>query len=172
MQCLYHFDAVRHKRAMAKYVKERHEWTMAMDGRAPDEQGPPPPEPQKPGRAGSVLNKGTLYGLGCHMMEQGSRALHEGRDTLAELIAGGPGGGLCDLNQIMDNDLYENRPATGTSKFYVRNPHLAGAFLMHHEEVDEQAHVQHKEAATTTKTTANYKILGRKFIVVGNRNQD
>lgn len=51
------------------------------------------------------------------------------------------GGGRChsrpleDLDQILDQDIYKNNPATGQSPFHVRNPHVVGAVLLHPEEL-------------------------------------
>ena len=36
----------------------------------------------------------------------------------------GPSGGVEDMNQIYDHDLYKNSPANPTTKFYVRLPHV------------------------------------------------
>jgi hypothetical protein len=62
--------------------------------------------------------------------KQGGRAflaLHEGKSWLAEAFEQQKGGGLEDLNQILDHDIYKNNPATGQSRFHVRNPHVVGA---------------------------------------------
>ena len=72
------------------------------------------------------------------MEKQGGRAflaLHEGKSWLAEAFEHSKSGGLEDLNQILDHDIYKNNPATGQSRFHVRNPHVVGAILMHLEEL-------------------------------------
>ena len=82
LQCLYHFDHLRWQRDVKQWEKDHVEWKAAAGARQPDDP-PLAPEPQKPVRADSIQNKGTLYGLGCHMTEQGGRAfwaLHEGTD--------------------------------------------------------------------------------------------
>ena len=79
-----------------------------------------------------------LAGLGCLLEKQGGRAflaLHEGKSWLAEAFEQQKGGGLEDLNQILDHDIYKNNPATGQSRFHVRNPHVVGAVLLHLEEL-------------------------------------
>ena len=38
---------------------------------------------------------------------------------------------------IMDHDLFKSNPASGQSRFHVRNPHVTGAVLMHLEEILE-----------------------------------
>lgn len=62
-------------------------------------------------------------------------ALHEGKSWLAEAFEHSKGGGLEDLNQILDHDIYKNNPATGQSRFHMRNPHVVGAVLLHLEEL-------------------------------------
>lgn len=62
-------------------------------------------------------------------------ALHEGKSWLAEAFEHSKGGGLEDLNQILDHDIYKNNPATGQSRFHVRNPRVVGAVLLHLEEL-------------------------------------
>ena len=77
-------------------------------------------------------------GLGCLLEKQGGRAflaLHEGKSWLAEAFEQQKGGNLEDLNQILDHDIYKNNPATGQSRFHVRNPHVVGAVLLHLEEL-------------------------------------
>ena len=47
-------------------------------------------------------------------------ALHEGRGWLNGIFEGGAGGGVEDLNQIMDHDVYKNSPANSAGKFNIR----------------------------------------------------
>ena len=70
-----------------------------------------------------MFSKGTFIGLGQFLKGQGGVAyfgLHEGKTFMTDLFASGPGGGVEDLNQIMDHDLYKNHPANNQSKFNVR----------------------------------------------------
>ena len=85
-----------------------------------------------------------MLGLGQFLAEQDGTAflaLHEGCGWFADLFKQGPGGGVEELNQVMDHDLYKNSPLVQISKFYVRSPHLVAAVMMHLKEV-----VQHAEA--------------------------
>ena len=77
-------------------------------------------------------------GLWCLLEKQSGRAflaLHEGKSLLSEEFEHAKGGGLEDLVPILNQDIYKNNPATGQSRFHVRNPHVVGAVLMHLEEM-------------------------------------
>ena len=65
-------------------------------------------------------------------------ALHEGKSWLPQTFDNGPGGGIDDLNQIHDHDLYKNHPGNTQNRFKVKNPHLCGVVMMHVEEIVEQ----------------------------------
>ena len=67
-----------------------------------------PDEPIKPDASDSVHNKGTFIGMGAMLEKQTCRGylgLHEGKSWLQDALNQGPGGGLEDLNQIMDHNL-------------------------------------------------------------------
>ncbi|CAK0841640.1 unnamed protein product [Prorocentrum cordatum] len=99
------------------------------------------PEPAKAHAKVTISNKGTFIGLGNFMQAQGERAflaLHEGKAWLQQTFDYGPGGGIDDLNQIHDHDLYKNHPWNTQNRFSVRNPHLCGVVMKHTDEVHEQ----------------------------------
>ena len=133
VQILSYYDQVREARAKRKYdaALQRHELDPQNE-----------PKPEKKPEKDSIFNKGTFIGLGGFMQAQEDTAflaLHEGKTWLPQTFDSGPGGGIDDLNQIHDHDLYKNHPGNTQNRFRVRNPHLCGAVLMHVEEVYDQA---------------------------------
>ena len=133
VQILSYYDQVREARAKRRYdaAVERHE-------RDPENE----PKPEKKPEKDSIFNKGTFIGLGGFMQAQEDTAflaLHEGKTWLPQTFDSGPGGGIDDLNQIHDHDLYKNHPGNSQNRFRVRSPHLCGAVMMHVEEVYDQA---------------------------------
>ena len=59
-------------------------------------------------------------GLGYLLEKQGGRAflaLHEGKSWLSEAFEHAKGGGLEDLNQILDHDIYKNNPPQDSLAF-------------------------------------------------------
>jgi hypothetical protein len=133
VQILSFYDQAREARA-----KRRCEAAAARHELDPENHPKPEKEPAKD----SIFNKGTFVGLGGFMQAQGDTAflaLHEGKTWLPQTFDSGPGGGIDDLNQIHDRDLYKNHPGNNQNKFRVRNPHLCGAVLMHVEGVYDQS---------------------------------
>lgn len=81
------------------------------------------PAPVKPEAPDSLLNRSTMVGAGQFLEKQNGTALlalHEGRGWLSSIFEGGAGGGVEDLNQIMDHDVYKNSPANSQGKFNIR----------------------------------------------------
>eukprot|EP00435_Cladocopium_sp_Y103_P029585 s1478_g7.t1 len=155
-------DAAKHRADLRRYEEAKKAFEAASSVHDPELELEEPAPPSKPEKRDSVQNKGTFYGvsfalsdespswlvekiemryamrLGCLLEKQGGRAflaLHEGKSWLAEAFEQQKGGGLEDLNQILDHDIYKNNPATGQSRFHVRNPHVVGAVLLHLEEL-------------------------------------
>ncbi|CAK0896107.1 unnamed protein product [Prorocentrum cordatum] len=134
VQILSYYDQVREARAKRRYdaALERHERDLVTE-----------PKPEKKPEKDSIFNKGTFIGLGGFTQAQEDTAflaLHEGKTWLPQTFDSGPGGGIDDLNQIHDHDLYNNHPGNSQNRFRVRSPHLCGAVMMHVEEVYDQAH--------------------------------
>ena len=98
-------------------------------------------KPAKPEAPDRLLNRSTWIGMGQFLEKQGGSALlglHEGKNWLNNTMDGGVGGGVEDLNQVMDHDVYKNSPANASGKFNVRNPHMPGIVLMHLPELTQQ----------------------------------
>ncbi|CAK0858472.1 unnamed protein product, partial [Prorocentrum cordatum] len=133
VQVLGFYDMIRERRSKKKYEDAAQKHKDDPDNN---------PEPAKEHAKDTIFNKGTFIGLGNFMQAQGETAflaLHEGKTWLPQTFDNGPGGGIDDLNQIHDHDLYKNHPGNTQNRFLVRNPHLCGAVMMHIEEVYEQA---------------------------------
>ena len=134
VQVLAFFDMIRERRA-----KKKHEEACQKHKDDPENH----PEPAKKEHVkDTIFNKGTFIGLGNFMQAQGETAflaLHEGKTWLPQTFDNGPGGGIDDLNQIHDHDMYKNHPGNTQNRFLVRNPHLCGAVMMHIEELYDQA---------------------------------
>ena len=163
VQVLSYFDKVRDAVAKSKYRRDLQAFKQAAaEG---GDNADAAAEPDKPVTADTIFNKGTFLGLGTQLHVQGGAAylaLHEGKSWLAHVFENGPGGGIEDLNQLMDHDLYKNHPVNNQSKFKVRNPHVCGVVLMHLEEILEQS--------TSEDTVAGLmRFLVAKFPVVVNK---
>ncbi|CAK0804108.1 unnamed protein product, partial [Prorocentrum cordatum] len=133
VQILSYYDQGREARAKRRYdaAVERHE-------RDPETE----PKPEKKPEKDSIFNKGIFIGLGGFMQAQEDTAflaLHEGKTRLPQTFDSGAGGGIDDLDQIHDHDLYKNHPGNSQNRFRVRSPHLRGAVMMHIEDVYDQA---------------------------------
>ncbi|CAK0909816.1 unnamed protein product, partial [Prorocentrum cordatum] len=134
VQVLAFFDMIRERRA-----KKKHDEACQKHKDDPENH----PEPAKKEHVkDTIFNMGTFIGLGNFMQAQGETAflaLHEGKTWLPQTFDNGPGGGIDDLNQIHDHDMYKNHPGNTQNRFLVRNPHLCGAVMMHIEELYDQA---------------------------------
>ena len=164
LQIMYYYDMVREKWSKKAY----HEALQAFkDWKEAGEQGQRQCEPQKPAEKDSVFNKGTFTGLGTHMHVQDGcayLALHEGKSWLPHTFDNAPGGGIDDLNQIHDHDLYKNHPGNTTTRFLVRNPHLCGAVMMHLEEIFEQALKPDSTAGMMRFLIARFPVIINKIL--------
>eukprot|EP00973_Karenia_brevis_P057466 7993503-Karenia_brevis.AAC.1 len=158
MQILSHYDAMRETRAKIQHNQEllRH-------------QGDPEntPKPQEKAPRDSIFNKGTFTGLGVFLQSQdeiGFLGLHEGKSWLPHTFDNGPGGGVDDLNQIHDHDIYKNHPGNTSTRFLVRNPHLCGVVMMHIEEIYDQAKKPDSTAGMLRFLTGHFKPVINKIL--------
>lgn len=145
-----------------KKDKKEEDVANAEDGDADDAARLSPPAEQD-----CVFNKGTFTGLGQFLKGQNGVAffgLHEGKNFLQDAFTNGPGGGVEDLNQIMDHDLYKNHPANNQSKFNVRNVHVVGAILMHLEEIERQARVDDSVFGLARFLVAKFPVVVNKIL--------
>ena len=158
LQILYYYDKKRYDKMLAQWKQDDKKARKAVkrNGAPRNGQGAPNQEsaaagdgedetddeeiarPSKPDQPDSVLNRCTMIGAGPFLEKQNGvalLALHEARGWMTGVFDGGPGGGVEDLNQIMDHDAYKNYPANSAGKFHIRNVHLPGILLMHLEEI-------------------------------------
>ncbi|CAK0821406.1 unnamed protein product [Prorocentrum cordatum] len=171
-QVLAYFDKIRNKVAKAAYdqkVRDKKDKRRQGQGQAAEEEDSAD-EDQKltpPADVDSIFNKGTFIGLGQFLKGHGGVAyfgLHEGKTFMTDLFASGPGGGVEDLNQIMDHDLYKNHPANNQSKFNVRNVHVVGSVLMHLEEVERQARQSDSVAGLSRFLVGKFPVVVHKIM--------
>ncbi|CAK0814291.1 unnamed protein product [Prorocentrum cordatum] len=171
-QVLAYFDKIRNKVAKAAYdqkVRDKKDKRRQGQGQAAEEEDSAD-EDQKltpPADVDSIFNKGTFIGLGQFLKGQGGVAyfvLHEGKTFMTDLFASGPGGGVEDLSQIMDHDLYKNHPANNQSKFNVRNVHVVGSVLMHLEEVERQARQSDSVAGLSRFLVGKFPVVVHKIM--------
>jgi hypothetical protein len=171
-QILYYFDSLRTKLRLDAWKADMSTWrgkVKAWEQQAealPEER---PEQPPKPEPSDSVLNKGTFIGMGAMFEKQECRGylgLHETNNFLADAFDNKPGGGMEDLNQIQDHDIYKNTPASGT-RFYVRNPHLVGSLLMHLEEFVRQAKQEDSIAGLSRFLVAHFPCVVHKIMPEG-----
>ena len=121
-QILYYYDKKREESARGVYKEELKKYKEWKEGGS---LGEPVCEPQKEAPKDSVFNKGTFIGLGNFLKHQDGAAflcLDEGKTWLPQAFGEGPGGGVDDLNQIYDHDLYKNHPGNTQNQFYVLTP--------------------------------------------------
>ena len=149
-QILYYYAAKTYEERLAEWSQNVAEHKQARktakarakkraeDGGDESEDSDAPPAPKKPDKPDHLLNRGTWVGTGQFLEKENGAALlglHEGKGWLCNTMDGGVGGGVEDLNQVMDHDVYKNSPANATGKFNVRNVHLPGIVLMHLQEL-------------------------------------
>ena len=126
LQNLHYYDQVREK-----FAKQKHEDLVKAYKAAKAEAGDDMSDMEEPRKAptkDSVFNKGTFVGMGIHMQAQDETAflaLHEGKSWLPHTFDNGPGGGIDDLSQLHDHDLYKNHPGSTGTRFWC--DHLTSA---------------------------------------------
>eukprot|EP00971_Amphidinium_carterae_P226098 4484683-Amphidinium_carterae.1 len=111
-----------------------------------------------------------MLGLGNHLQQQDGvayLALHEGKTWLGHVFENGQGGGVEDLNQLHDHDLYKNHPMSQGSRFSVRNPHVSGAVLVHLEEILHQAEQEDSVAGLMRFLVAKFPAVMHKVLPSG-----
>jgi len=168
-QILAYYDKKRDAFAAKLHREEYRLYAEAK--REAETRGEAPPEaPSKHEPKDSLYVRGTFVGLGQHMKHQDGvafLALHEGRTWLPETFQGGPGGGVEDLNQLHDHDVYKNSPANTSGKFVVRNPHLVGAVLLHLDELVSQAEKDDSVAGMERFLIARFPMVANKLLPTG-----